>query len=159
MGWIGFDLDGTIAHYDGNHDMHVIGEPIAPMIRLMKRYINEGCEVRIVTARAYREDDNSPAMQAIREWCLKHVGMELKVTNEKDYAMLKLYDDRAISVIPNRGVIEVDHWKHKHAEKAQQSHQQSVALHAVQLKVKKMMQGKHDADACAVLLELVKDHA
>ena len=39
----------------------------------------------------------------IENWCLKHLGQKLAVTNVKDYNMLELWDDRAVQVIPNTG--------------------------------------------------------
>ncbi len=31
-GWIGVDLDGTLAHYEGWNGANHIGEPLAPML-------------------------------------------------------------------------------------------------------------------------------
>jgi len=39
----------------------------------------------------------------IENWCLKHLGRKLPVTNVKDYYMIELWDDRAIQVIANTG--------------------------------------------------------
>lgn len=98
-GWIGFDLDGTLAvHHSG--DVH-IGEPVPAMVALAKQYLAQGYEVRIVTARA-----TSPVAAyraGIEEWCLKHLGQVVPVTASKDFDMLLLYDDRAIAVEPNTG--------------------------------------------------------
>jgi hypothetical protein len=46
-GWIGVDLDGTLAHYDGWKGADHIGEPIAPMVERVKRWLSEGHEVRV----------------------------------------------------------------------------------------------------------------
>lgn len=100
-GWIGFDLDGTLAHYDsadfgsGGH----IGKPIEPMVELAKTYLANGYEVRIVTARAAAPYWIAP----INEWCKKHLGQVLTITDRKDFAMLLLYDDRAVAVETNTG--------------------------------------------------------
>jgi len=51
QGWYGFDLDGTLAKYDGWKGISHIGEPIAPMVELIKRYHSEGKVVKIMTAR------------------------------------------------------------------------------------------------------------
>src|SRR5260370_1562028 len=48
-GWIGTDLDGTLAKYSGWSED--IGEPIGPMISKVKRWLAEGKEGRILTAR------------------------------------------------------------------------------------------------------------
>ena len=50
-GWYGFDLDGTLARYDGWKGLDNIGEPIKPMVDLIKRMHDEGKTVKILTAR------------------------------------------------------------------------------------------------------------
>jgi hypothetical protein len=51
-GWIGVDLDGTLAYYDKNdYDPLHIGYPLVPMVRRVKAWIKEGKDVRIFTAR------------------------------------------------------------------------------------------------------------
>lgn len=51
-GWVGFDLDGTLAKYDHWLGCEHVGDPILPMVERVKAKIAEGYEVRIVTARA-----------------------------------------------------------------------------------------------------------
>lgn len=102
-GWIGVDLDGTLAHSDGSwKGPHHIGAPIPLMVRRVREWLVAGIEVRIVTARvSYGDDDGTRPY--IEKWCLKHLGQVLTVTNEKDYDMTELWDDRAVQVIPNTG--------------------------------------------------------
>lgn len=50
-GWIGFDLDGTLAKYDGWQGLDHIGEPIEAMVRLAKKFHAEGKRIKILTAR------------------------------------------------------------------------------------------------------------
>ena len=50
-GWYGFDLDGTLAKYDGWKGIDHIGEPVKPMVELIKRMHDEGKVVKIVTSR------------------------------------------------------------------------------------------------------------
>ena len=50
-GWYGFDLDGTLAKYDGWKGIGNIGEPIKPMVDLIKSMHDEGKVVKIMTAR------------------------------------------------------------------------------------------------------------
>lgn len=109
-GWIGVDLDGTLAKYDGWKGPGIIGEPVPAMVRRVKAWIVEGREVRIFTARvsnpsrtATRASEVGVEMSAIHEWCRKHIGRPLAVTCEKDYAMQMLYDDRCVQVEPNTG--------------------------------------------------------
>ena len=68
MGWIGFDLDGTLAKTMNWKSLDDIGEPIAPMVALAKKYIAEGREVRIVTARAMRKREG---IEPVMRWCLR----------------------------------------------------------------------------------------
>ncbi len=106
--WIGVDLDGTLAHYEGFIDATHIGEPVPEMLKRVKWWLSEGIEVRIVTARAAKENNPwpeqvAPAIEAIEAWCLKHVGRVLPITASKDYAMIELWDDRAVRVEKNTG--------------------------------------------------------
>ena len=50
-GWYGFDLDGTLAKYDKWEGIDHIGEPVKPMVDLIKRMHAEGRVVKILTAR------------------------------------------------------------------------------------------------------------
>lgn len=102
-GWIGVDLDGTLAKYDNWVSPDHIGEPIPDMVERVKGWLGEGIEVRIFTARAYRADPED--IQAIQEWADKHIGVGLAVTCQKDYGMIELWDDRAVRVEPNTGRI------------------------------------------------------
>lgn len=99
--WIGVDLDGTLANYDHWRGSEHIGEPIAPMVERVKRWRNEGWEVRIFTARVCDGDDATE--QHIMQWSLDHLGEVLPVTNVKDYGMVELWDDRAVQVEQNTG--------------------------------------------------------
>lgn len=123
MGWFGVDLDGTAARYDGWVSPTHIGDPVVPMVERVKRWLAEGREVRIVTARAYpmmwlrpseepvallpdteeRKAQAYAAMRAIQDWCARHIGQSLPITCVKDYSMIELWDDRAVQVIPNTG--------------------------------------------------------
>lgn len=50
-GWYGFDLDGTLAVYDKWEGIDHIGEPVKPMVDLIKKFHDEGKVVKILTAR------------------------------------------------------------------------------------------------------------
>lgn len=50
-GWYGFDLDGTLAVYDKWEGIDHIGEPVKPMVDLIKKMHDEGKTVKILTAR------------------------------------------------------------------------------------------------------------
>lgn len=98
-GWIGVDLDGTLAIYDGWQGPLYIGAPIPAMVERVKRWLAEGREVRVFTARAY----DLVALEVIQEWCRNHIGIELEVTCEKDPDMIELWDDRVVAVERNTG--------------------------------------------------------
>ena len=107
-GWHGFDLDGTLAHYDKWVSAHHIGNPIPEMIKKIRNHLDRGEKVKIFTARVNTDDvdgdpENQSIRKAIQDWCLKHIGMILPITCVKDYKMISLYDDRAIQIIPNTG--------------------------------------------------------
>lgn len=105
MAWIGVDLDGTLAHYEGWNG-GAIGEPIPLMVERVKAWLAEGKEVRIVTARVNPfPDESSHQRSLIHAWCEKHIGARLKVTCMKDPQMVELWDDRAIQVITNTGEV------------------------------------------------------
>lgn len=48
-GWIGVDLDGTLAEYTGWHGPGHIGPPIPKMLDRVKNWLAEGVDVRIFT--------------------------------------------------------------------------------------------------------------
>jgi hypothetical protein len=124
-GWIGVDFDGTLAEYGTWLGPDKVGKPIDAMLFRVKKWLAEGREVRIFTARAFplgcvRKDDALPAISepegivsresesaiaiaAIRNWCREHLGQVLTVTCIKDYGMVELYDDRAVQVRMNTG--------------------------------------------------------
>lgn len=104
-GWIGVDLDGTLAQYNGWQGEDHIGEPIPAMVERIKKWLSEGTEVKIFTARV---SHHPHAEDYIREWCEKHVGAVLPVTATKDYGMVELWDDRCVQVIPNTGIAVQD---------------------------------------------------
>lgn len=113
--WIGIDLDATLAEH--THEtwkgIEHIGDPIPRMVKRVKKWIEEGKALKIVTARVYCGESGEPAGDryreaqiariAIEKWCLKHLGVILPVTCCKDYGMIQLWDDRCVQVKPNTG--------------------------------------------------------
>lgn len=98
-GWIGVDLDGTLAHYDGWKGPDHIGDPIPAMLERVKGWLAKGIEVRIFTARACVAEQVAP----IYQWLEKHGLGRLEITNVKDFSMVELWDDRCVQVVPNTG--------------------------------------------------------
>jgi len=53
-GWIGVDLDGCLARYEGWKGIEHIGEPVPAMLDRVHAWIDEGKIVKIFTARIFR---------------------------------------------------------------------------------------------------------
>lgn len=104
-GWIGVDLDGTLAHYDTWRGPTHIGAPVPAMVERVKRWRDEGREVRIFTARVAEGDGRKldKVRQAIEQWCADNLGFCPEITNVKDWGMVELWDDRAVTVEANTG--------------------------------------------------------
>lgn len=108
-GWVGVDLDGTLAKYDGWKGPDYIGEPIQPMVEKVKQLLATGVTVKIFTARVCStqpKEELEIARKTIVEWTKQHIGKELEATAEKDWNMIEYYDDRAVRVNYNTGLIE-----------------------------------------------------
>ena len=84
MGWIGVDLDGTLAESQGWHGPEDICYPIPAMMTRVRAWIEAGVEVRIFTARASKPKN----VPAVRKWLTRHGIGQLTITNEKDYEMI-----------------------------------------------------------------------
>lgn len=107
-GWIGVDFDGTLCR-DDMGTWPEPGEPVPVMLERVRRWLEQGQEVRIVTARASSSNGlRAFHVRTIKEWCVKHLGRELDVTAEKDFGMIELWDDRAVQVVKNDGTSLVE---------------------------------------------------
>ena len=101
-GWIGVDLDGTLAEYHGWRGLWPIGAPVPAMLARVKRWLADDGDVRIMTARV-SGPDAARAQRVIAAWCGHHIGVALPVTCQKDFGMRERWDDRAIQVEVNTG--------------------------------------------------------
>ena len=105
MGWIGVDLDGTLAEYQSGQ-WPEIGKPIPAMLNRVKKWLDDGEEVRILTARAAHGDSE---IERVTAWLVDVAGLpRLQVTAMKDPDMDVLWDDKAVQVKPNTGEPIVD---------------------------------------------------
>ena len=100
-GWIGVDLDGTLARMDMPPVLGNIGPPVEKMVARIRKWIEEGIEVRIVTARVAEGPRQVPMIAA---YLHKFVtDKDLIITCAKDYEMLELWDDLAVQIVRNTG--------------------------------------------------------
>jgi len=100
--WVGFDFDGTISRTDGTGHFqppYPLGEPIPEMVATVKSLLAAGLTVKIFTARACEP----ASIPVIQDWTEKHGLGRLGVTNQKDYYLIRFFDDRAIQVVPDQG--------------------------------------------------------
>lgn len=111
-GWIGVDLDGTLARSDGSwHPDGGIGDPVDGMVTRVMKMLGDGVDVRIFTARVELVFDGcdeyrigpEEQVKKIEDWCERHLGRVLPITCVKDYRMTELYDDRARQVEKDEG--------------------------------------------------------
>lgn len=119
QGWCGVDLDSTLAIYVSGQ-FPEIGEPVPAILTIVKRLLEEGRDVRIMTARVgnlfkhdvskAEFDDACVQLTLVEQWCQKHLGRVLPVTAVKDYDMDFLLDDRAVTVEKNTGRILTVGW-------------------------------------------------
>ncbi len=103
-GWIGVDLDGTLAYYDGWAGIDNIGAPIPLMQQRVMDWHKNGHEIKIFTARV-SGSESEDARAAIKDWLSVHGFPSFEITNVKDFGMIELYDDRAVQVKPNTGIL------------------------------------------------------
>ena len=98
-GWIGVDLDGTLAYYEGWRGLDYIGKPIPGIRARVLEWIEQGYRVKVFTARASVPEGVEP----IKNWLAENGFPELEITSSKDFHMIELWDDRAIQVVTNSG--------------------------------------------------------
>lgn len=106
---IAVDFDGTLFTTFRPYDPRRIGKPIWKMINYVKKLIDDGNKVVILTARM-NSQEHTPAQLAftrklIRGACKKYLGKALPVTSEKHSRMKVILDDRAQQVVMNTGHI------------------------------------------------------
>lgn len=105
--WIGVDFDGTLFMHPKDGSIEA-GAPIPLMIKRLKAWLNAGKRVKIMTARWADKLNLKEHERVIREALLDQLGeksRDLEITNEKDFLMIELWDDRAVSVVRDVGTI------------------------------------------------------
>lgn len=105
--WIGVDFDGTLAEHPKGEFKKKDLKPIAPMVSRVKRWMKDGKDVHILTARVSPESFSKKKVKkqrkVIRKWCKKHLGRKLPVTSEKNQALSAIYDNIAYHVVKDKG--------------------------------------------------------
>lgn len=102
-GHILVDFDGTLAyHVESGYGLSPDPMPIPKMLEKVMKTLGKGIEVRIFTARASVPE----LIPEVEAWCLKHIGQKLRVTNQKDFGTIEIWDDRAREVLFNEGVFK-----------------------------------------------------
>lgn len=115
-GRIAVDLDGTLAEYHRWNPDGSVGKPIPKMVDRVKKWLADGKQVVIFTARVsmgggYSTDSKKRAdekfvseqREIIEAWCKEHLGQVLPITSDKSFDIYEFWDDRAKQVYPNTG--------------------------------------------------------
>lgn len=100
--WIGVDLDGTLAEYNGWRGFNHIGRAVPAMLERVQTWLAEGRRIKIFTARAQAGEY---ACWPLRRWLHDQGLPELEITNIKDFHMTELWDDRCVRVEHNTGKV------------------------------------------------------
>lgn len=115
-GYIGVDLDGTLAEWTEWCKWSQIGVPIPEMVERVQGWLAEGHEVVVFTARLHEPDLEEVCLttgerytsdmmcSVIGDWTEEHVGTRLRATNIKHWKMFEFWDDRCVQVVTNTGL-------------------------------------------------------
>ena len=105
-GWIGVDLDGTLAHYDQWQGIEHVGKPVERMCNRVRIWLASGKTVKIMTARVsgHKDHDLIDVCMPIWDFCRREFGQTLEITCVKDMHMVSLWDDRAVEIVANTGM-------------------------------------------------------
>ena len=108
------DFDGTLAEHvskEGQHfeyDPAKVGDPVEVMVKRVRKWLSEGREVVIFTARVHPSggtENVDKATGAIQEFCLNHFGRVLEITCMKSPSFEEIWDDRVVRVDRNTGLV------------------------------------------------------
>jgi hypothetical protein len=115
------DVDGTLFTYTEWVKWDQFGDPIQPMIQRVQRWLQAGIEVRLFTARVPLNDGEVQTCKvtgeaftgidmkfALANLTEKYIGQRLRAQCWKDWRAHSIWDDRAVQVIPNEGIVLAD---------------------------------------------------
>lgn len=104
---VAFDLDKTLAYHDRAQGTDTVGEPIEPMMAVLRRHIAAGHRCVIHTARVcpggHTPDEIDRQRQLVSAWSVKHLGFALPVIGVKLPSIERFYDDKGVGIVPNTG--------------------------------------------------------
>lgn len=104
--WIALDLDGTLAEYHGWKGIEHIGRPIPAMVSTVKVAMEQGVRFEIFTARVSGPPEEAiEAKLHIKAWLKEHGLPNFAITANKKKKFRQFWDDRAVSVTVNTGVL------------------------------------------------------
>lgn len=101
------DFDKTLAYSEPGttsklgYDPYRTGPPIPKMLKRVLKWLEQGDEVVIFTARVHDKDPK--IRQVLEEWSKRYIGQVLEITNEKTPDMDFIYDDKGVTVEINTG--------------------------------------------------------
>ena len=113
-GWIGVDLDGTLAHYDQWQGIDHVGKPVERMCNRVRLWLANGETVKIMTARVSGHEGDALIKVCMPIWnfCYREFDQILDVTCVKDMHMISLWDDRAVEIVANTGMTREEYTKY-----------------------------------------------
>jgi len=104
-GWYGVDLDGSQAKSGDWQGAHYIGAPIQPMVDRVKGWLADGREVRIMTARVHRlQDEKDRLKAAFYVWVARHYSLERALVIRGIVGNATLYPLMAFSIFGSRSI-------------------------------------------------------
>ncbi len=106
---IAVDFDRTLSYYEGHKTwkMYQFGPPIPAMYFRVKKWISEGHNVIIFTARVAPHGENydiEGVRRAIQDWLQANDLPRLEVTCIKTPDIDQIWDNKAVSVKENSGL-------------------------------------------------------
>jgi len=110
---IALDFDSTLAEHESGGDL-TIGKPIKPMVEQVKQWVAKGYDITIFTARVSRcfksGEERSDVFimrqkMLINQFLVDNGLPIMKITADKSPRFTHFVDDKAVKVIPNKGIV------------------------------------------------------
>ncbi len=104
------DLNGTLAHYVRGQPHGYIGPPIRDMAVRVRRWVQRGEEVRVLTARVADPDDAPAYAKRIRLWTRDRLGTALESCADRPEGTTAVWDDKVWPVHDGKFVVKPPIW-------------------------------------------------